>query len=694
MIRINTLLNQIITLKQSSKNQRATVVNKQIKEFITIVIVVVIMTIQIFCPIGFQNVLADNYEKQITILFTHDMHDNFLPFKTEQNGEVIELGGYARLQSAINREKQKDAELLLVSAGDYSMGTLFQTLYASDALSLRILGHMGFDVITFGNHEFDFRASGLADNLNAAMKSKERLPQIVISNVSFPVGSDGKMEDSLANLKKAWDDYGIKDYTIIECKGVKIGVFGIMGKEAASGAPMSGVVFTDQVKKAKEIVKILQEKENVDLIICLSHSGTSKDKSQSEDEILAKKVPGIDVIISGHTHTTLEEPILVGDTIIGSCGKYGQYLGVITLTKGTDDKRWKLTDYRLELIDGSLPEDPYISSVINEYKQMVQEKYLDKLGMKFDDVLAKTAFSFIPPSQIGAEHKEEPLGNLIGDAYIYAVKQAEGLNYEPITAAIAPAGTIRGSFVKGDITVSDVFNVSSLGIGKDKMSGYPLISVYLTGKELKTVCEVDASIAPMMKPAQLYISGLKYSFNPKRLIFNRVTKVQIQRPDGTLEEIDDEKLYRVVVGLYSAQVLSIVGEKSFGLLSIQPKAKDGSVITNFEDHIIIDTSSGRNNEIKEWLAIAQYLQSFEKIGGVPQVPEYYSRTHGRKIVENESDILSLLSYPNKIALMVYSVVVVIFIVIILLIFIIIRRRNTRKRRNRYSSRYIEIRRWH
>lgn len=641
---------------------------------------------------GLHNVLAAQEEKQVTILFTHDMHDHFLPIKTEQDGLIVELGGYARLQSAINAERQKDPHLFLLDAGDFSMGTLFQTLFASHGVGFRIMGHMGYDAVTLGNHEFDFRADGLARSLDAAVKSRDKLPQMVLSNVTFPVDEDGIMSESLANLKRAMDGYGAKDYIIIERNGVKAGIFGLMGKEAASNAPMSEVVFTDQIKKAKEIVKILKEEEKADLIICLSHSGTSKEKSKSEDEILADKVPDIDVIISGHTHTTLTEPIIKGNTIIGSSGKYGQNLGIMRIIKDADSSEWRLVDYGLKPIDRSLHEDSNVSEIVDAYKQIVQNEYLNKLGMEFDDVLARTGFNFVSSSKIGAEHKEDTLGNLISDAYIYAVKKAEGPNYEPITAAIVPSGTIRGSFVKGDITVSDAFNASSLGIGKDKMSGYPLISVYLTGKELKTVCEVDASIAPLMKTAQLYISGLKYSFNPKRLIFNKVTSVQIQNPDGTIEKIEDDKLYRVVAGLYSAQMLSVVGEKSFGILSIVPKTKDGSVITDFEAQIITDTSSGRNNEIKEWLAIAQYLQSFEKVNGVPQVPEYYSQAQGRKIVIAESDIYSLLNNPNRFALTVYIIVIVIVLAIILIIFMVIRRKRRRKRRSRYHSNYIQIRR--
>src|SRR5690606_12139850 len=117
-----------------------------------------------------------------------------------------------------------------VDAGDYSMGTLFQTIFSTDSPALRIMGKMGYDVTTFGNHEFDFRAEGLAESLMAAKKSKDPLPQIVASNIFFPEGEDGSLSTDLEKLKEAMMEYGVKDYTVIERKGIKIGVFGLMGK--------------------------------------------------------------------------------------------------------------------------------------------------------------------------------------------------------------------------------------------------------------------------------------------------------------------------------------------------------------------------------------------------------------------------------------------------------------------------------
>ena len=225
----------------------------------------------------------------------------------------------------------------------------------------------------------------------------------------------------------------------------------------------------------------------------MSHSGTWEDKSKSEDEILAKEVPDIDIIISGHTHTTHPEPIIVGNTIIGSSGRYGENLGILKIAKD-ENKNWMVKDYRLEPIEGYLTSNPEITETIDFYKGRVQAEYLTRFNMVFDEVVAYTPFNFTSYGILGKDHDEDILGNLISDSYIYAVKEAEGENYEPIAVSVVPTGTIRGSFIKGNITVSDVFNVSSLGIGPDKVSGYPLISVYLTGKELKTVAEVDASI--------------------------------------------------------------------------------------------------------------------------------------------------------------------------------------------------------
>ncbi len=611
-------------------------------------------------------------DDSVTILFTHDLHDHFYPFTIERDGKLEELGGFSRIYSAILEEREIDPDLLLVDAGDFSMGTLFQTIFESHSPALRTMGKLGYDATTLGNHEFDFRPEGLANSLNSALSSGEELPAIVASNTYFPSDEEGALDPSLKDLKTAMEGYGVRDYIVLERKDMKIGIFGLMGEDADTNAPMAEVEFENIVDVSREMVDLLKHKEKVDLIIALSHTGTNENGSKSEDENLAKKVPEIDVIISGHTHTELNKPIVIENTIIGSAGRYGENIGKISISKDKDN-RWKLDDYQLLKINESYKENEEISEYIGLFKEDIQREYLDRFDMQFDQVLAYSPFSFTPSYMFGKEHREDTLGNLISDSYIYSVKKAEGSDYRNIDVAIVPAGVIRDSFPEGDITVSDVFNVSSLGIGADRISGYPLLDVYLTGRELKTVAEVDASIQPIMPVAQLYIAGLSYEFNPNRMILDKLTEIYLVDEDGSMLEIIDDKLYRVVAGLYSAQMLSAVSDKSFNLLSAIPKTEDGIPIEDYESRIIYEDGQ----ELKEWLALAQYLESFPKKKGIAQVPSSYNELQDRKTVVDNRGIVARFANPNKFSLILYSIILALIGLISWITFKIIKRMNRR-----------------
>ena len=122
---------------------------------------------------------ATDNATDVTILFTHDLHSHFLPSNEDDGGQ---FGGYARLMTVIQEEKAKYPDAILVDGGDFSMGSLFQTAYPSSALELRLMGAMGYDATTFGNHEYDYLQAGLKSMLNAAVESGDPLPQLVISN--------------------------------------------------------------------------------------------------------------------------------------------------------------------------------------------------------------------------------------------------------------------------------------------------------------------------------------------------------------------------------------------------------------------------------------------------------------------------------------------------------------------------------
>lgn len=617
---------------------------------------------------------------EVSILFSHDLHSHLDVTYTNEG----ESGGFGKIETCIEEAKKENPVTFLLDAGDFSMGTLYQTIYETHAAELVMLGRLGYDATTFGNHEFDYRAEGVANMLDSAGKAAEadgslKLPALVSANIDWSKNTD---EDD-RKMKDAMDRYGSTAYTVVEREGVRIGVFGVMGRDSEACAPESGLEFEDIIETSKDMVKKLQ-KEDVDMIVCLSHSGTWEKKEDSEDELLAEAVPEIDVIISGHTHTTIEKPIVYGHTYVVSSGCYGVNLGQINLAPDKDG-RWEIKDYILHPLDEKVETDEKVTDELAVYKKAVEESYLSHFGYTFDQVLAYSPFSFTPIEEFAAEHKEDTLGSLISDSYIYAVEQAEGDSYENVDFAVVASGVVRESFEEGNITVSDVFNVSSLGIGADRIPGYPLVSVYLTGKELRTAAELDASVSPIMTTAQLYPSGMVWSFNPHRMLLNKVTGVSMVTDvdpvtgEGTKKEIEDDKLYRVVSGLYAAQMLGAVEDTSYGILSLTPKDKDGNPIENYEEHIIHNTGTGE--EVKEWSALASYLESFEKNeDGIPQIPDRYEKPEGRKVVEDSRNIIDLVKNPNKYFFAIIGIVL--FAAAILVLFIVLIVKLIRKRRKR------------
>ena len=619
-----------------------------------------------------------------TILFTHDLHSHFLPQPTAEGGES---GGYARLKTVIDGERAMNPDALLVDGGDFSIGSLIQTLYTTQAAELRTMGAMGYDAVTIGNHEFDHKGVGFAEMLNSAKAAqqaavellrvdarpledmdayKERfgpvtpvLPMLLEANYAPADDNPDR-----AFIRSAMENYGVTDCMTLERGGVTYGLFGLMGVDSDECAPTSGFTRTDAAKAAKRCVETLKG-EGAEIIVCLSHSGTGDSLASSEDEELAKAVDGIDVIVSGHTHSTLAEPLVVNDTYIVSSGPYCQNLGSLTFS-WDDGGEKRLLDYRLIPIDETVAEDPEIAGLVEQWKDMVGETYLARYGLTYDEVLTHTDYDLTTPAS--AVQENNGLGTLVSDAFLWADRTLNAAYADsPHTVSVTADGVLRANLPAGDLTAAMAFDVLSMGVGEDGTSGFPLVAVYLTGKELKAAMEVDASVTPIMPAAQLYMSGAKYAFNTKRMFFNRVYDAALT--DVTFDEsgtenayeIDDNALYRVVTGMYSAQMLGTVKSKSMGLLSLEPKQADGTPVTDFADCILYDANG---NELKEWYALAAYLEQFGE-DGLPD--RYADPANGCKQVSDSFAPGQLLAGWNGITWVVLGIVLLILALILLLI---------------------------
>ena len=604
----------------------------------------------------------------VDIVFTHDTHSHLNTFTTMVDGLETELGGFARMNTLIEAQRAQNPDTLVIDGGDFSMGTLIQTVFETQAAELRMLGYLGCDVTTLGNHEFDYRSKGLANMLTSAQASGDAVPAMVVCNVDWDTMEAEGLTEGQQRLKDAFAAYGVSDYTVLEKGDVDIAVVGVFGKDALACAPTCELKFEDPIEAVKQTVADIKANEDVDMIVCVSHSGTWEDESKSEDELLAKAVPDLDLILSGHTHTEIEKPIQHGSTYVVSCGEYGKNLGELTLTQQADG-RWAMSAYELIPITSDIAVHAATQQTIDSFMDTVDTDYLARFGYTKDQVLAENDIVFSTQKDLENIHEEHNLGDIIADAYVYAVENAADYDGVPVDLAVVPSGTVRDTYARGDITVEQVFNSFSLGIGADGVPGYPLISVYLTGREIRTAAEIDASVSDFMTTARLYCSGLNFTYNPHRLLLNKVTDVCLE-DDGQRIALEDDKLYRIVADLYSGQMLSAVTDMSYGILAIVPKYADGTPITDFEDVII--TENGR--ELKAWDSIARYMASFADTDGdgIANVPAYYSTTHGRKLVDTSRSPLALLKNPNKFTA-VYAGLLAVAVLLIVLVVLLIRK---------------------
>lgn len=469
---------------------------------------------------GVDGVSAEEKEKRLDLLFTHDTHSHINSFSTIIDGKNVTVGGFARMKTLINEQKEKNPDTLIVDAGDFSMGTLVQTVYEQEAAELRMLGEIGCDVTTLGNHEFDYRSGGLADMLKSAAVSGDPVPELVVCNVDWEAMEKAGMSEGQTLIAEGFATYGVKDYVVLTKGDVDVAVLGVFGMDSLACAPTCELLFKDPAEAVKETVEEIRAAEDVDMIVCVSHGGTWEDESKSEDEKLAKSVPELDLIVSGHTHTELSEPIVHGNTSIVSAGEYGKWLGSLSMEQ-EDSGRWKITEYELLAVTEEIAADEKTQEKADAFLDAVDTGYLSAFGYTRKQVLARNEVTFATVEDLQTEHTEQNLGDLMSDAYAYAVTASHDFDGVGVDLAVVPSGTVRDTYTKGDITVESVYNSFSLGTGPDGVPGYPLISVWLTGKELRTAAEIDASVSDFMTTARLYISGLHFNYNPNRLDFKQ-----------------------------------------------------------------------------------------------------------------------------------------------------------------------------
>ncbi|WP_270164520.1 S-layer homology domain-containing protein [Paenibacillus sp. SYP-B4298] len=458
------------------------------------------------------------------------------------NDTHAHLDNIARRVTAI-KELRNDSTLVL-DAGDVMSGTLYFNRFNGLA-DLEFMNRIGYDAMTFGNHEFDKGTGVLAQFVQAA-----KFPFV---SANIDVSQDGQLGGLSSGAAGEPGEQGrIYPAIIKEVKGEKVGIFGLTTLDTVSlSSPGDKVKFADYKASAEATVAML-EREGVNKIIALTHLG------YADDLKLAEAVAGIDIVVGGHSHTILNEPVVVRThkepTLVVQTGEYNVSLGQLDVTF---DVAGALTSWNGKLLkldekDSSgqyrFAEDPEAAAKLKEYAEPLAEYRKTVVGstrVRLD-------------GERGSVRKQETnLGNLVAQGMLEKVKS---IVKEPDVkgyVAIQNGGGIRASIQQGDITLGDLLTVMPFGNN--------LSALKMTGKEIAAALENGVSGVETGEGRFPQVAGMQFYYDSTKpgekldsltgqvkQTGQRVVKVQLRNSNGTYTDMDPNAYYIVATNSFMA----------------------------------------------------------------------------------------------------------------------------------------------
>ena len=654
-----------------------------------LVVLTAILIVALFAGIAgnARSYAAQTDELYFSILHTNDMHSELIPHSPAADYRPGEdnagIGGFARLATAVDEireSKMKAGEpVLLFDAGDFLGGAPFAWLALNgSAAELTIMQEMGYDTVAIGNHEYDYGADVLAQYLlQAGYPEAHQKTLVLASNTKAP-------SDHPLAAEGLYRDTGMFELE----NGLKVGVFSLIGEDAILAMGETGdMQFLDQHDTARQMVGELNE-QGADVIVALSHSGVDEDRE------LAQEVAGIDVIIGGHCHTALHEPVWQGTTIIVQTGALGTYLGQLELAYNPSTGTVRVRNEEngspfLILMDGSFACDPEIAVLVQEYTSALNGYIEEMTDGEFSDIMSTVARSDFVLSDL-PHFSETALGNFVTDAMRFVGQEFTG---DRVDIAGQANGNIRSGVFPGtmehsagNISFYEIVEATGVGRGLDGYPGCPIASVYLTGEEVRRVLEITVLLQRFMGDSYfLHFSGLRYSYNPANAVLLTVPFVNLPIPttravtgaelytgegiqpvsgeEYTALRRGDEELYHLITDAYLLLFLPLVTEM-LPPLEVVPRNVDGEPVPlDGLDELIIRHADGR--ELKVWEAVLIYAATGLAGGdGVPQIPDYYAAVAGR--------INRVWTFP-----LVGWLVIILAVIVAAIAYLVVRRRKRR-----------------
>ncbi|QDQ00153.1 multifunctional 2',3'-cyclic-nucleotide 2'-phosphodiesterase/5'-nucleotidase/3'-nucleotidase [Lysinibacillus fusiformis] len=456
---------------------------------------------------------------KLTILHSNDTHAH-VEAAPQRATKVKEL-------------RAANANSLLLDAGDVFSGTLYFNQFTGE-VDMKLMNLMGYDAMTFGNHEFDLGSSPEGHAALAKFVKGADFP-LLGSNLDFSKDSlfDGLLSQTIT---KDFENGKIYNGIIKEVDGEKVGIFGLTTEETPSISSVANVQFANYIDSAKKAVAEF-EKQGVNKIIALTHLGFDDSKEFDNDQLLASAVEGIDVIVGGHTHTKLDKAVKAetsfkNPTIIVQTGQYSENLGELDLTFNDNGAVVEYFGQLHALNDKEKPVEADAEAAA------LLAPYTEKIAAVKQQSTGNTAVSVLDGKRgiWGVRAGETNLGNIITDGMLAGAQKID----PEVQFAFQNGGGIRASIDAGDITVGEVMTVMPFGNA--------LGIVKLTGSEIYEIAENSVKDFPKEFGGFLHFSGLQVEFDGKAAAGKRVTSIKLNG-----KELDKAATYKGATNTFTAK---------------------------------------------------------------------------------------------------------------------------------------------
>lgn len=467
--------------------------------------------------------------------------ENFELTVMHMNDTHAHLDNMPNMYTAIKEVREEKGNSLLLHGGDVFSGTLYFNEFKGQA-DLALMNLMGFDAMVYGNHEFDLGSNEGNHQSLAAFVKGANFP-LLGTNIDF--SKDTYMKNLVNTTPAVENAPGGKTYHSIvkNIDGEKIGIFGLTTEDTTAISSPMNVQFKNYLQSAKEAVKQF-EAAGINKIIAVTHLGYDSNPAVGNDLKLAE-VDGIDVIVGGHSHTTLQQPVTVtkdnngndkDPTVIVQAGQYAENLGRLDVVF---DDEGVLQKHNGKLIP---VKEKQADSKISE----ALKPYSDKIESIRNEPSGAIALKDIPnprqekPGDDSVRANETELGNLVTDAMLAKAKE----KFPETVIALQNGGGIRAPIDKGEITVGEIIEV--LPFGND-----PVIAS-VTGSELKEILEHGVRLAPAENGGFLHVSGMKFMYDSSKEAGNRVLNIEVKKDDKYVP-INMEEKYIITTNQFTAQ---------------------------------------------------------------------------------------------------------------------------------------------